>query len=80
MGNSPITTLTLLFRAIYDKVSNKTIQTEDIKGFVRSFGKCIWEYDEGSEELDFSHSFLQSKVISASDNNTCCKCHKRSNF
>ena len=67
-GQQRITTLNLLFRALYKKANDATVQTKDTKGYVKSFGKCIWKYDEGKEELDYSKPFLISNVALVSDN------------
>lgn len=67
-GQQRITTLNLLFRALYKKANDATVQTEDTKGYVKSFGKCIWKFDEGKEKLDYSKPFLISNVALVSDN------------
>lgn len=67
-GQQRITTLSLLFRALYEKASNADFQTDATKGFVKSFGKCLWQFDEGSDRLDFRKPFLQSKVVLDADN------------
>lgn len=67
-GQQRITTLNLLFRALYKKANDATVQTKYTKGYVKSFGKCIWKYDEGKEELDYSQPFLISNVALVSDN------------
>lgn len=67
-GQQRITTLSLLFRALYEKANNQTYKQENTKGYIKSFGKCIWKYDEGSEELKKNKPHLASKVILDSDN------------
>ena len=61
-GQQRLTTLTLLYRALYEK-------TKDVsKGWARNFGKCIWAFDEGSEVFDFSKRKLKSEVSTQVDN------------
>lgn len=66
-GQQRITTLSLLFRALYEKASD-AFQTDTTKGFIKSFGKCLWHFDEGSDRLYFHKPFLQSKVVLDADN------------
>lgn len=67
-GQQRITTLSVLFRALYEKASSADFQTDTTKGFVKSFGKCLWHFDEGSDRLDYDKPFLQSKVVLDADN------------
>lgn len=61
-GQQRITTLTLLYRALYE-------ETKNIKpGWARNFGKCIWLYDEGEEKFSFKNKKLNSKVITDTNN------------
>ncbi|WP_149724173.1 DUF262 domain-containing protein, partial [Campylobacter concisus] len=61
-GQQRLTTLTLLYRALYEK-------TKDVsKGWARNFGKCIWAFDECSEVFDFSKRKLKSEVSTQVDN------------
>ncbi|RAX54916.1 hypothetical protein CCY99_01880 [Helicobacter sp. 16-1353] len=62
-GQQRITTLNLLFRALYEKATGGNYTNENTKGYAKLFGKCIWCYDEGSEELEFTKTHLKSKVI-----------------
>lgn len=62
-GQQRITTLSLLFRALYEKANNADFQTSNTKGFIKSFGKCLWKFDEGADKLDFSNPYLKSKVV-----------------
>lgn len=66
-GQQRITTLSLLFRALYKKASDADFQTTNTKGYVKSFGKCLWGFDEGSEELEFDKPYLKSKVALDTD-------------
>ncbi|TLD80876.1 DUF262 domain-containing protein [Helicobacter sp. MIT 05-5293] len=66
-GQQRITTLSLLFRAFYKVTGDLQYQKEQTKGYTKVFGKCLWFYDDGTEELIYSESYLQSKVILDSD-------------
>lgn len=66
-GQQRITTLNLLFRALYKKASDVDFQTPNTKGYVKSFGKCLWVFDEGSEKLEFNKPYLKSKVALDTD-------------
>ena len=61
-GQQRLTTLTLLYRALYEKTKDRS------KGWAKNFGKCIWAFDEGSEEFDFSKRKLKSEVSTQVDN------------
>lgn len=62
-GQQRITTLTLLFRAVYKLLKTEYKFGED---YVKDFGKCIWDY-ERDEGLRFDKYHLISQV--ATDNN-----------
>lgn len=66
-GQQRLTTLSLLFRALYAKLSDPTEQNDNIKGYLTSFGKCIWGYDEGAAKLLFNEIHLKSDIILDSD-------------
>lgn len=66
-GQQRITTLSLLFRALYKKASGAHFQTDNTKGYKKSFGKCLWRFDEGSDTLDFAQPFLKSRVALDAD-------------
>lgn len=66
-GQQRITTLSLLFRALYKITSDLQYQTEQTKGYTKVFGKCLWGYDDGSEKLDYANPHLKSRVILDSD-------------
>ncbi|WP_169777404.1 DUF262 domain-containing protein [Campylobacter mucosalis] len=62
-GQQRLTTLTLLYRALYEKTTqNKLV------GWAKNFGKCIWSFDEGDEKFDFTRRKLRSDVSTQTDN------------
>lgn len=67
-GQQRITTLSLLFRALYEKANKQEYKKDETKGYIKAFGKCLWQFDEGSETFQFDKPHIQSKVILDSDN------------
>nr|WP_314471096.1 DUF262 domain-containing HNH endonuclease family protein [uncultured Campylobacter sp.] len=63
-GQQRLTTLTLLYRALYDHTKENNKRSAEI------FGKCIWAFDEYNGEFDFTKKKLQSEVSTQSDNKT----------
>ena len=63
-GQQRLTTLTLLFRAIYE--SFKQDETE-YRDYLRDFGKCLWNYSRREVGFEFSKPHLQSEVITDED-------------
>lgn len=61
-GQQRITTLSLLFRALYEKASSAEFQNDKTKGFVKSFGKCLWHFDEGSDRLIITNLFCKARL------------------
>ncbi|MCI6217011.1 MAG: DUF262 domain-containing HNH endonuclease family protein [Helicobacter sp.] len=67
-GQQRITTLSLLFRALYEKANGQEYKKDETKGYIKAFGKCLWKFDEGSEILEFKKPHLTSRVVLDSDN------------
>lgn len=67
-GQQRITTLSLLFRALYEKANGQKYKKDETKGYIKAFGQCLWQFDEGSETFQFDKPHIQSKVILDSDN------------
>lgn len=67
-GQQRISTLFLLLRAIYTKLSNSTIQSAEVKNFMSQIEPAIWEKERLSGEVNFSNILITSKVISSEDN------------
>ncbi len=62
-GQQRITTLTLLFRAVYELLKTEYKFGED---YVKDFGKCIWDY-ERDKGLRFDKYHLNSQVCTDTD-------------
>lgn len=62
-GQQRLTTLTLLYRAFYEKTTQ-----DELSGWAKNFGKCIWSFDEGEEKFDFTKRKLRSEVSTQTDN------------
>ena len=65
-GQQRITTLTLLFRAFYYYFA-KEAPGEEQKGYLKNFGRFIWELDLGTDKIVFDKPFLKSEVITDQD-------------
>ncbi|MGI0440018.1 DUF262 domain-containing protein [Helicobacter himalayensis] len=64
-GQQRLTTLSLLFRAFYESFRSEKEAAK--RGYIESFGKCLWEYDIDKENFSFENPHLQSKVITEKD-------------
>lgn len=62
-GQQRLTTFTILIRALLTYFDEAKIPNEkQLQGYKKVLQKCIWHYDEGSEEVDYKKVHLHSKV------------------
>lgn len=61
-GQQRLTTLTLLYRALYEYTKNNQQRPAEI------FGKCIWSFNEYDVKFDFKKRKLRSEVSTQADN------------
>lgn len=61
-GQQRITTLFLLLRALYAKLSTMT-ETKEVKNFKGQIESALWEQDELTAEVDFNKTLIISKVM-----------------
>lgn len=63
-GQQRITSLFLLLRAIYTKLSNgDDAQSDAAKNFIRQIGPAIWRTDNLTGKVNYSDILLNSKVV-----------------
>lgn len=69
-GQQRITSLFLLLRAIYTKLSNtpENERTEEAKNFIGKIQPAIWRTDKLNGKVDFEHILLTSKVVNNEGN------------
>lgn len=67
-GQQRITSLFLLLRAIYTKLSNITEKTEATSNFIKKIEPTIWRTDKLTGKVNYSNILLNSKVISDNEN------------
>lgn len=67
-GQQRITSLFLLLRAIYTKLSEAITKTPEAKNFIQKIEQSIWKTDKLTGEVDYSQVLLASKVISSTGN------------
>lgn len=68
-GQQRITTLFLLLRAIYTKLSNMQ-ETPEVKNFKNKIEPCLWERDAYTGEVKFDRVLISSEVITDEANET----------
>lgn len=68
-GQQRITSLFLLLRALYSKLCSMK-ETDKSKNFRAQIESSLWEQDELTAKVDFSHSLIYSKVMSDEGNET----------
>ena len=61
-GQQRITTLFLLLRALYSKLSKMT-ETKETKNFKSQIESALWEQDELTAEVDFNKTLIISNVM-----------------
>lgn len=67
-GQQRITSLFLLLRAIYTKLSATATKTKEAKNFINQIEPAIWRTNKLTGEVDFSNILLKSKVINNEGN------------
>jgi uncharacterized protein with ParB-like and HNH nuclease domain len=68
-GQQRITSLFLLLRALYSKLSSMT-ETSESKNFKAQIESAIWEQDELTAAVDFSKTLILSRVMGDGGNRT----------
>ena len=63
-GQQRITSLFLLLRAIYTRLSEVDIKTEEASNFINKIQPAIWRTNKLTGKVDYSSILLNSKVIS----------------
>ena len=66
-GQQRITSLFLLLRAIYTKLTHGA-QTAEAKHFISEIEKCIWRTNKLTGEVDHSQILIRSEVVSRDSN------------
>ncbi|MEK4533101.1 MAG: DUF262 domain-containing HNH endonuclease family protein [Niallia sp.] len=61
-GQQRITSLFLLLRALYSKLSSMT-ETKEVKNFKGQIESALWEQDELTAEVDFEKTLIKSRVM-----------------
>jgi len=61
-GQQRITSLFLLLRALYSKLSTMT-ETKEVKNFKSQIESALWEQDELTAEVDFNKTLIISNVM-----------------
>ena len=67
-GQQRITSLFLLLRALYSKLSSMS-ETLQSKNFMRQIEAAMWEQDELTAEVDFEKILIVSRVVGEEENN-----------
>ena len=67
-GQQRITSLFLLLRALYSKLSSMS-ETLQSKNFMRQIEAAMWEQDELTAEVDFEKVLIVSRVVGEEENN-----------
>lgn len=67
-GQQRITSLFLLLRAIYTRLSEADIKTEEASNFINKIQPAIWRTNKLTGKVDYSSILLNSKVISDNEN------------
>lgn len=67
-GQQRITSLFLLLRAIYTKLSKTETPNKETSNFMKKIEESIWKTDKFTNEVDFSKILLTSKVIMENGN------------
>lgn len=67
-GQQRITSLFLLLRAIYTRLSEADIKTEEALNFINKIQPAIWRTNKLTGKVDYSSILLNSKVISDNGN------------
>lgn len=67
-GQQRITSLFLLLRALYSKLSSMS-ETLQSKNFMRQIEAAVWEQDELTAEVDFEKVLIVSRVVGEEENN-----------
>ena len=67
-GQQRITSIFLLLRAIYTKLSKPKEKTEEAKNFINKVEPLIWKTNKLTGKVEYSSILLNSKVISETEN------------
>lgn len=67
-GQQRITSLFLLLRAIYTKLSATDTKTKEAQNFIAQIEPAIWRTDKLTGEVDFSNILLKSRVVNNEGN------------
>ena len=67
-GQQRITSIFLLLRAIYTKLSKPKEKTEEAKNFINKIEPLIWKTNKLTGRVEYSSILLNSKVISETEN------------
>lgn len=67
-GQQRITSIFLLLRAIYTKLSKPKEKTEEAKNFINKIEPLIWKTNKLTGKVEYSSILLNSKVISETEN------------
>ena len=67
-GQQRITSIFLLLRAIYTKLSKPKEKTEEAKNFINKTEPLIWKTNKLTGKVEYSSILLNSKVISETEN------------
>lgn len=67
-GQQRITSIFLLLRAIYTKLSKPKDKTEEAKNFINKIEPLIWKTNKLTGKVEYSSILLNSKVISETEN------------
>ncbi|MDM5326783.1 DUF262 domain-containing HNH endonuclease family protein [Neobacillus sp. CF12] len=68
-GQQRITSLFLLLRALYSKLSSMT-ETKEVKNFKGQIESALWEQDELTAEVDYEKTLIESRVMRDEGNET----------
>ncbi|GGA91715.1 DUF262 domain-containing protein [Ornithinibacillus halotolerans] len=68
-GQQRITSLFLLLRALYSKLSSMT-ETKEVKNFKGQIESALWEQDELTAEVDYEKTLIESRVMGDEGNKT----------
>lgn len=71
-GQQRITSLFLLLRALYSKLTSMT-ETKEVRNFKSQIESSLWEQDELTAEVDYEKTLIVSKVMGEEGNEAFTK-------
>ena len=67
-GQQRLTSLFLLLRAVFARLENEEIKSDEVKNFIDQIMPALWKKDEMTGKVDRSQILLRSEVVSDSGN------------